>query len=117
MSDNLDEAVSLSQNITEAIERDLKEKHFIAPDDLAAIRVQNTLENAQKIYSLEDAFFEIDNISRKVLSDQLKELAEDNLVIRKQFNEIPPRVEYSLTEKGKSLCDVFKSIDKWMNVK
>ena len=59
----------------------------------------------------------IGNISRKVLSDQLKELAEDNLVIRKQFNEIPPRVEYSLTEKGKSLCDVFKSIDKWMNVK
>ncbi|MDA8768873.1 ABC transporter permease [uncultured Winogradskyella sp.] len=54
MSDNLDEAVSLSQNITEAIERDLKEKHFIAPDDLAAIRVQNTLENAQKIYSLVD---------------------------------------------------------------
>ena len=54
MSDNLDEAVSLSQNITEAIERDLKEKHFIAPDDFAAIRVQNTLENAQKIYSLVD---------------------------------------------------------------
>ncbi|ARV09445.1 ABC transporter ATP-binding protein [Winogradskyella sp. PC-19] len=54
MSDNLDEAVALSQNITEAIERDLKEKHFIAPDDLAAIRVQNTLENAQKIYSLVD---------------------------------------------------------------
>ena len=40
----------------------------------------------------------IDNISRKVLSDQLKELVEDNLVIRKQFNEIPPRVENSLTE-------------------
>jgi putative ABC transport system permease protein len=54
MSDNLDEAVALSQNITEAIERDLKEKHLIAPDDLAAVRVQNTLEEAQKIYSLID---------------------------------------------------------------
>ena len=54
MSDNLDEAVTLSQNITEAIERDLKEKHLIAPDDLAAVRVNNTLEEAQKIYSLID---------------------------------------------------------------
>ena len=54
MSDNLDEAVALSQNITEAIERDLKEKHLIAPDDLAAVRVNNTLEEAQKIYSLID---------------------------------------------------------------
>ncbi|MBC8398021.1 MAG: helix-turn-helix transcriptional regulator [Flavobacteriales bacterium] len=59
----------------------------------------------------------IDNISRKVLTDQLKELVKDNLVIRKQYNEIPPRVEYSLTEKCEGLCDVFKSIDKWMNVK
>ena len=59
----------------------------------------------------------IDNITRKVLTDQLKELVKDNLVIRKQYNEIPPRVEYSLTEKGEGLCDVFKSIDKWVNVK
>lgn len=52
MSENLDEAVALSQNITAAIEADLKEKHIIAPDDLGAIRVNNTLEEAQKIYSL-----------------------------------------------------------------
>jgi putative ABC transport system permease protein len=52
MSENLDEAVALSQNITAAIEADLKEKHIIAPDDLAAIRVNNTLQEAQKIYSL-----------------------------------------------------------------
>ncbi len=59
----------------------------------------------------------IDNISRKVLTDQLKELAKDGLVKRKQYNEIPPRVEYSLTVKGKSLCGVFQSIEEWMNVK
>lgn len=59
----------------------------------------------------------IDNISRKVLADQLKELAKDGLVERMQYNEIPPRVEYSLTEKGKSLCGVFKSIEEWANVK
>lgn len=54
MSENFDEAVTLSQNITESIERDLKEKHIIAPDDDAAVRVNNTLEEAQKIYSLID---------------------------------------------------------------
>ncbi len=54
MSDNFDEAVALSKNVTEAIEADLKEKHIIAPDDIAAIRVENTLEEAQKIYSLID---------------------------------------------------------------
>ena len=54
MSDNFDEAVERSQNITLAIENDLKEKHIIAPNDVAAIRVNNTLEEAQKIYSLID---------------------------------------------------------------
>tara|TARA_Y100000022_G_scaffold130345_1_gene112953 strand:- start:465 stop:773 length:309 start_codon:yes stop_codon:yes gene_type:complete len=59
----------------------------------------------------------INNISRKVLTDQLKELVSDELVNRVQYNEIPPRVEYSLTDKGKSLCKIFKSIDEWVNVK
>ena len=54
MSENFDEAVTLSKNITESIERDLKEKHIVAPDDIAAIRVNNTLEEAAKIYSLVD---------------------------------------------------------------
>lgn len=54
MSDNFDEAVALSKNITLAIENDLKEKHIIAPNDMAAIRVNNTLEEAEKIYSLID---------------------------------------------------------------
>ncbi|MFD1062310.1 ABC transporter permease [Winogradskyella litorisediminis] len=54
MSENFDEAVALSQNITESIERDLKEKHIISPEDDAAISVNNTLEEAQKIYSLID---------------------------------------------------------------
>ena len=58
----------------------------------------------------------INNISRKVLTDQLKELVSDELVNRVQYNEIPPRVEYSLTDKGKSLCKIFKSIDEWTNV-
>jgi DNA-binding HxlR family transcriptional regulator len=55
----------------------------------------------------------IPSLSRKVLTQQLKELERDGLIIRKQFKEIPPRVEYSLTEKSKSLEVVFKEIANW----
>ncbi len=55
----------------------------------------------------------IPNLSRKVLTQQLKELEEDGLVSRKQFNEIPPRVEYELTEIGKSLTPVLNEMEKW----
>lgn len=55
----------------------------------------------------------IPSISRKVLTDQLKELEEDNLIQRKHFKEIPPRVEYSLTELGKSMAPVFTEMEKW----
>ncbi|MGX7666287.1 winged helix-turn-helix transcriptional regulator [Flavobacterium pedocola] len=55
----------------------------------------------------------IPNISRKVLTEQLKELEEDGLLTRKQYNEIPPRVEYELTELGKSLDPVLTEMEKW----
>lgn len=55
----------------------------------------------------------IPNISRKVLTEQLKELEKDGLINRKQYKEIPPRVEYSLTELGKSLSPIFKEIENW----
>lgn len=54
-------------------------------------------------------------ISRKVLSEQLKDLEKDGLVIRRQYKEIPPRVEYSLTEMGQSLSGVFDEIAGWGN--
>jgi DNA-binding HxlR family transcriptional regulator len=52
-------------------------------------------------------------ISRKVLSQQLKELEHDGLITRKQYKEIPPRVEYTLTDLGKSLAPVFKAMSTW----
>ena len=54
-------------------------------------------------------------ISRKVLTDQLKDLEKNKLVKRVFFAEIPPKVEYSLTERSKKLCYVFKSIEEWMD--
>ena len=55
----------------------------------------------------------IPTISRKVLSQQLKELERDRLIVREEFKEIPPRVEYSLTELGKSLSPIFKEMSVW----
>ena len=52
-------------------------------------------------------------ISRKVLTAQLNELVNDKLVVRTAFAETPPRVEYSLTQKGKELIPIFQEIAKW----
>lgn len=56
---------------------------------------------------------ELSNITDAVLSAMLKELIEDELISRKQYNEIPPKVEYSLTEKGKTVLPILQSICSW----
>ena len=62
-------------------------------------------------------FGEIDvrvpSISRKVLTEQLRELEADGLISRKLFEEFPPRVEYALTEYGESLCPLLVYIAAW----
>ena len=55
----------------------------------------------------------ISTISRKVLTQQLRELDKDGLINRKEYKEVPPRVEYSLTDLGKSLSPVFKEMSVW----
>ena len=57
----------------------------------------------------------IPSVSRKVLTEQLREMEADGLIIREKFNEIPPRVEYSLTESGKALVPLFISLAEWSN--
>jgi len=55
----------------------------------------------------------IPDISPKVLSDTLKNLERNNLVERKLYAEIPPRVEYSLTDLGKSLMPLIGGLISW----
>ena len=55
----------------------------------------------------------IEKMTANVLSSALKEMLEDELITREQFNEIPPRVEYSLTEKGRALLPILNEIIKW----
>ena len=56
---------------------------------------------------------EMGNITDAVLAAALKELIADDIVTRKSYDEIPPRVEYSLTEKGTSVVPILQSICKW----
>lgn len=57
----------------------------------------------------------INGITHKMLSQQLKELESDGIIKRDEYPEIPPKVEYSLTEKGFTLIPVLKSMVNWGN--
>lgn len=56
---------------------------------------------------------EVAGITNTMLTNTLRELESDGLVYREQFNEIPPHVEYSLTEKGRNLFPVYYEMLKW----
>lgn len=78
-----------------------------------ALLVINTIGNAQKIRynGIRDILGEINS---KVLSDRLKELEEAGLIRREAYAEIPPRVEYSLTEDGETLRNAIVPLMKWI---
>ena len=52
-------------------------------------------------------------VSDKVLSASLKELEQDGLVLRTEYPQVPPKVEYSLTDRGQSLVEVLKGLGIW----
>lgn len=55
----------------------------------------------------------LNNITHKVLSNQLKELAASDLIHKEMYYQVPPKVEYSLTEKGKSLIPILNLMYNW----
>lgn len=55
----------------------------------------------------------IKNISDKTLSNNLKELENDRLIIRREYPQIPPKVEYSLSKRGESLMEVLDRMCVW----
>jgi DNA-binding HxlR family transcriptional regulator len=57
----------------------------------------------------------VDSISQRMLTLTLKGLQQDGLIDRKQFATIPPRVEYRLTELGKSLLPPLRGLLDWAN--
>ncbi len=52
-------------------------------------------------------------INDKMLSQTLKQLVEQDIIIRKSYNEIPPKVEYSLSDTGKQLLPIFELMQEW----
>lgn len=56
---------------------------------------------------------DLTGITHRTLSRQLREMEADQLIIRNNFNEIPPRVEYSLSPLGYSLRAILLAMDEW----
>lgn len=52
-------------------------------------------------------------ITQKMLVQQLRELEADGIILRKVYNQVPPKVEYSLTEEGKTLRNILVSMSEW----
>lgn len=67
----------------------------------------------KKMLRYNELKIELIDITDAVLSKTLKELIKDSIVKREQYNEIPVRVEYSLSRKGKSVIPVLEEILKW----
>lgn len=56
---------------------------------------------------------DLDGISQKVLTDSLRSMEDDGLIIRTVYPEVPPRVEYSLSSLGQSLKPILDSMVEW----
>ncbi len=73
--------------------------------------IRNLVYNEKQRFG--DFIKTIPAISKKVLTDNLRALEEDGLVDRQVFAEVPPRVEYSLTDLGKTLKPVLDAMMEW----
>lgn len=56
---------------------------------------------------------EMSDITQKMLTQQLRELEQDGIIDRKVYNQVPPKVEYSLTEYGQTLKEVLDVMSRW----
>ncbi|GAF40127.1 transcriptional regulator, HxlR family [Agrilactobacillus composti DSM 18527 = JCM 14202] len=52
-------------------------------------------------------------ITQKMLTQQLRELEADNIIIRQVYNQVPPKVEYSLSNEGKTLRHLLVAMSEW----
>ena len=72
--------------------------------------IRDLLEGTKRFGELKKS---VTNISQKVLTSNLREMEENNLLTRKVYPEVPQKVEYTLTEIGKSLSPLLDAMDEW----
>ena len=74
--------------------------------------IRNLLQRPWRFNALRK---DLDGISQKVLTDSLRSMEEDGLITRTVYPEVPPRVEYALSDLGKSLKPILDSMVAWGN--
>ena len=74
--------------------------------------IHNIFEGKNRFGELQRA---LPGISPKTLTQRLRELEQHGIISKKVYAEVPLHIEYSLTEKGKSLRGVFRSLENWGN--
>jgi DNA-binding HxlR family transcriptional regulator len=72
--------------------------------------IQSLLVGPKRFREIADI---IPNMSDRMLSERLKELESEGIVIRTVYPEVPVRIEYTLTDKGKALETVMREVQKW----
>ncbi len=77
-------------------------------------RILCVLSEGELRYS--DLRRELVDITDTALASALRELQESDMVVRRQFEEIPPRVEYALTPKGQSTIPLLQAICRWSGI-
>ena len=106
----------------------MSQNKFSGPEAMARCvpmsRLQSVLSGKWKILILwYVAFYKVqrfgqllrrlDGVTQSTLTKQLRELEADGFLIRHDFHEVPPRVEYTLTELGRSFMDVIDYMKQW----
>lgn len=72
--------------------------------------IRNLLQRPWRFNELQKS---IDGISQKVLTENLLAMEKDGLIVRTVYDELPPRVEYSLSELGESMKPIIQSLESW----
>ena len=72
--------------------------------------IRNLLSRSWRFNELRKS---LDGVSQKVLTDSLRQLESDGIILRTVYPEVPPRVEYSLTELGESMRPILSAMENW----
>ena len=72
--------------------------------------MRNLLQRSWRFNELRKS---LEGISQKVLTDSLRSMEEDGIITRTVYPEVPPRVEYALSDLGESMRPIIKAMEKW----